>query len=198
MNEIYYLPERRDDELRLAPVPDGDAALVAAYLDPAPLTGPARGRAEHVELDVVMRHSEDHVLEDDDYDARVELLDDDLRLVAGEWRTFDVEVTNLGRTTWPGGMDPRPQIRLAYRWVGAAGDLEDGMRTAIGAPLAPGASAIVPLEVRGPAKPGPCEIEIEIEIDLVHEHVRWFERGVRAQIEVRAPAGPREGSLDAP
>jgi hypothetical protein len=193
MNDVYYLPERRDD-LRLAPVPKEDVAAVAAYLEPAPLTGPPRGVAEHIALDVVMRHSEDHVLAEEDYDARVALLDDDLRLVAGEFRTFDVEVTNLGTTSWPGGMEPRPQVRVAYRWIGANGASEEGLRTPIGAPLAPGASAIVPVEVKGPATPGAQEIEI----DLVHEHVRWFDRGVRAQIEVRAPAGPLEGSLDPP
>ncbi len=195
MNEIYYLPERRLDDLRLEPVPDEDVTAIAAYLEPRPLAeGAARGTVEHVSLDTVMLSSEDRVLTDEDYHARVALLDDDLRLVAGEWRTFDVEVTNLGTTAWPGGMDPRPQVRLAYRWIGDDGTRQEGMRTAIGAPLAPGAATIVPVEVLGPDSPG----EHEIEIDVVHEHVRWFGQGVRAQVAVRAPAGDRPGALDAP
>ena len=193
LNELYYLPERRDD-LRLATLPEADGAAIAAFLDAQPLTGTARGSVERVDLDVVMRKSEERSLTEEDYRARVALLDDDLRLVAGEWRTFDIEITNLGTTHWPGGLDARPQVRLAYHWVGARGKTEEGMRTAIGAPVAPGASAIVPVQVIGPATPG----AIEIEIDLVHEHVRWFGRGVRAQIEVRTPTGRRKGSHEAP
>ena len=123
---------------------------------------------------------------DEAYAARLELLDDDLRLVSGEWRTFDVAVENRGDAHWPGGMDARPQIRLAYRWRGADGaPLEEGARTGLPAPLAPGASAVVPLQVLGPDAPGAHEIEI----DLVHEDVRWFGAGIRAGIDVRAPGG---------
>ena len=192
LNDVYYLPERRDD-LRVAPVPAQDAAAIEAFLHPPPLTGEAHGAVARFGLDEVMLRSEDRPLAEGDYRARIVLLDDDLRLVAGEWRTFDVEVCNLGSTRWPGGMDPRPQVRVAYRWIGAGGAGEEGMRTAIGAPLAPGARAIVPLQVRGPAAPGTREIEI----DLVDEHVRWFGCGVRTRIEVRTPAGPARGELQA-
>jgi hypothetical protein len=191
LNEIYYLPERRAD-LVLAPVPAQDAAAVAEFLDagadvPAQLRragGP--GELGAATVDEIWRLSEGRSLGEDAYAGAVELLDDDLRLVSGEWRTFDVEVYNRGSAHWPGGMDARPQIRLAYRWVGSGGAvLEEGARTGLPAPLAPGARAVVPLEVLGPAAPGAHEIEI----DLVHEHVRWFGAGVRARIDVRAPLG---------
>lgn len=183
-NEAYYLPERRRD-LRLASVPADDAPAIAAFFDPQPPTGPPRGSVERVGLDELMRVSEDRTLSDADYRAEVALLDDDLRIVAGEARWFDVEVTNLGETHWPGGMDPHPQIRLAYGWIGADGERIEGGRTPIGSVLRPGESAIVPLHVVGPDQPGSHEIEI----DLVHELHRWFDSAARARIEVRLP-GP--------
>ena len=145
------------------------------------------GAASAAEL---QRLSEPRALGADAYDARLVLLDDDLRLVSGEWRTFDVEVHNCGSAHWPGGMDALPQIRLAYRWRAHDGALpEEGARTGLPAPMAPGDRAIVPLQVLGPAPPGAREIEI----DLVHEDVRWFgrprpgaRRGARAGRRARA------------
>jgi hypothetical protein len=190
LNEVYYLPERRTD-LRLAPVPADDAAAVAAFLDagtdvPEERRRVVPGSVGPASVEEIWRLSEGRSLGEDAYDARLRLLDDDLRLVSGEWRTFDVEVHNAGSERWPGGMDARPQIRLAYRWVGAGGaPLEEGARTGLPAPLRPGGRAVVPLEVLGPSPPGAREIEI----DLVHEGVRWFGRAIRARIEIRVPAG---------
>lgn len=190
LNEAYYLPERRTD-LRLAPVPAKDVAAVAGFLNagedvPAHLCRAAPGTMGAATVDEIWRLSEERTLDEGAYDARLVLLDDDLRLVSGEWRTFDVEVHNRGSAHWPGGMEALPPIRLAYRWLGANGArLEEGARTGLPAPLAPGARALVPLEVLGPFPPGAHVIEI----DLVHEDVRWFGRAIRARIDVRAPAG---------
>jgi hypothetical protein len=190
LNEVYYLPERRSD-LVLEAVPAVDADAVAAFLDAGVEVPPALRRAAPADLGVatpaeIWRHSEGRVLAEDAYDAGLALLDDDLRIVSGEWRTFDVEVHNRGADHWPGGMDARPQIRLAHRWLPAAGGApREGARTGLPAPLAPGARAVVALQVLGPEQPGTWEIEI----DLVHEHVRWFGRPLRASIAVRAPLG---------
>ena len=189
LNAAYYLPERRAD-LRPAPVPVEDATAVADFLRagvevPARLRRTTPGSLGWASHEQIRRLSEGRVLGDDAYAGRLALLDDDLGLVCGEWRTFDVEVHNGGSEHWPGGMDARPQIRLAYRWRGAHGTvLREGARTPLPAPLAPGASAIVPLAVLGPPSPGAREIEIA----LVHEGVRWFGE-IRARVEVRAPAG---------
>ena len=190
LNEVYYLPERRTD-LVLAAVPDADAAAVAAFLAagvevPERLRRAVPGELAEATPAEIWRLSEGRSLGEDAYDAGIELLDDDLRIVSGEGRTFDVEVHNRGSEHWPGGMDALPQIRLAYRWLDADGALlQEGARTGLPAPLAPGARAIVPLEVQGPSPPGARTIEI----DLVHEGVRWFGCAVRARVAVRAPAG---------
>ena len=190
LNAVYYLPERRAD-LVLEDVPADDAAAVAAFLDAgvevAPqLRRPTPGRLDTATTDEIWRLSEGRTLAEDAYAGGVALLDDDLRLVSGEFRTFDVEVHNGGSAHWPGGMDALPQIRLAYRWLDARGvPAQDGMRTGLPAPLAPGARSIVPLEVLGPTQPGAHEIEIA----LVHEGVRWFGTVARARIAVRSPGG---------
>jgi len=190
MNAVYYLPERRDD-LVLRDVPGEDLAAVAAFLgagaDVAPaLRRPQPGELAHATVEEIWRLSEGRTLGEEAYAGGVVLLDDDLRLVSGEWRTFDVEVHNAGTAHWPGGMDALPQIRVAYRWLDANGaPAEEGARTGLPAPLEPGARAVVPLEVLGPSPAGARDIEVR----LVHEHVRWFGDAARATIAVRAPAG---------
>lgn len=188
LNEVYYLPERCPRP-RLAAVPAADAAAVAAFMRageelPARLRRAAPGALATATAAEIARRSERRAIGEDAYRAELRLLDDDLRLVCGEWRTFDVEVRNAGAERWPGGMEQHPQIRLAYRWAHATAP-QEGMRTALPAPLEPGAGAVVPLQVLGPPRPGAREIEI----DLVHEHVRWFGCGLRARVEVRAPRG---------
>jgi len=199
LNETYYLPERRSG-LRLAPVPAEDAAAIGAFLAAgadtdaaAAATAPPTAAGSRALADVrtatareIAHHSEMRVLAERDYRARVVLLEDDLRLVSGEARTFDVEVHNLGNDHWPGGADAAPRIRVGYRWLGADGRVaRDGGRTALPGPVAPGARALVPLEVLGPARRGASDIEI----DLIHEGERWFGWPVRARVEVRAPGG---------
>ena len=190
LNEVYYLPERQAD-LRLEAVAEEDAEAVAAFLEagtavPAELRRAVPGSLGSATVEQIWRLSEGRTLGEDAYVASIALLDDDLRLVSGEWRTFDVEVHNRGSAHWPGGMDALPQIRLGYRWLGSDGrPVEEGARTALPAPLAPGTRAVVPLEVLGPSLPGAREIEV----DLVHEGVRWFGCGMRARIDIRAPAG---------
>ena len=190
LNRVYYLPEERTG-LRTAPVPVADAATVSAFLAAGERVPAALRRGTRAELgtataaEIALR-SEARALEGDAYRAELVLLDDDLRLISGEWRTFDVEVHNRGTAHWPGGMDAAPQIRLAHRWPASNGGRPvEGARTGLPAPLAPGESAIVPLEVLGPAPAGARTLEI----DLVHEDVRWFGCSVRARVEVRAPAG---------
>ena len=192
LNEVYYLPERAPD-LRLAPVPAEDAAAVARV--PRAPAGARAGCAAP---------RRPGALADGERRPRSRA-----SARRARWATTPTRAARCCSTTtcassaasgarstsrsttaatrrWPGGMDALPQIRLAYRWRGADGALpEEGARTGLPAPLAPGASAVVPLQVLGPAPPGAREIEI----DLVHEQRALVRRPVRARVEVRAPGG---------
>jgi hypothetical protein len=64
------------------------------------------------------------------------------------------------------------------------------------ADLAPGDVQIVPLPLVAPAAAGAWTLEV----DLVHEHVRWFEQALRMEVEVapsRIVAIVDPGTLDA-
>lgn len=110
-----------------------------------------------------------------EYAAIITPVEEDLRFRPGERRAVHFRVHNLSAMRWLPGAD----VRMSYRWVGRAGE---GERTAFPAPVAPGDTVIVPLTVTAPAEPG----SFELEVDLVHEHVRWFERSVRAKAVVGA------------
>ena len=183
-NEAFYLPERHD-RLKTEAVPSDALAAVEAFLaadsrDVIPLRHPAGRIAYHAAEEITFKR-ERSLLDDDAYQARLVLLDDDLRMVAGEVRTFDVEISNLGSAYWPGTFESHPQIHIGCRWVTSEGSLLEGLRTPLGAPLGPGESAVIPVAASGPEEPGLHEIEI----DLVHELVRWFGCGVRARVRVR-------------
>ena len=86
---------------------------------------------------------------------------------------------NDGDRVWGAGREARPEVRIAYRWHGAATD-ERALRTPFPADLAPGESQVVPVHVVPPDRPG----RYRLELDLVHEHVRWFGAGFELDVEV--------------
>jgi hypothetical protein len=136
------------------------------------------GVADPAEIDRVWAGRE---LSDADRRARIEVLDEPARLLESEQRTFDVCVENLGGTTWPGGERGEPAVRLSYQWLGPEGSVvEFGLRTALPADLPPGESQVVPLHVLAPPKAG----RYTIRLDLVQEHVSWFQCNVDRQVEV--------------
>lgn len=188
LNEAFYLPERRQG-LRTAVVPEPDAEAVARFVAGEALTGQPEGsaRVERVDATELERVWEGRELGEGAYRARLRLVDDDLRITAGETRTFDVEVENLGDERWPGGLGARPQIRVAYRTAEGA----EGLRTGFGAAVAPGERVLVPVEVLGPVTSG----EHTLVLDLVHEHVRWFDAGISVTLVVESPATDGEGTM---
>lgn len=174
MNEAFYLPELRPG-VATARVPDEDAELIGSVITaspPSPISG-ATGRATRAEIDAVW---EGRTLTEPDYRARIELLEK-VELHAGEARTVDVLVENLGGTVWPWG-DAAPEIRLVARWPGIEGATE--LRTELPCDVRPGETLLVPVHVAAPEQGG----RYGFEIDLVHEHVRWFECGVALEVDV--------------
>jgi hypothetical protein len=179
LNFAFYLPENRES-LRLERVPSDERELIDSVLG-----AEAPNRAEIAEVTNVTRAEIDAVWPGSElrrHDGRLELLDGADQLVAGEQRTFDVRVSNDSDATWPWGWDCVPEIRLGSRWYDESGleIRESQLRTAFPAPLAPGESDVVPVHVLAPLRPG----RYRLEIDLIHEHVRWFDVGFERDVVV--------------
>ena len=180
MNHVFHLPERRPG-LRTESLPERDAELVRAVLHAAAQTSASTAavtRAGEAEID---RFWAGRDLAEADHRARIEVLDEPARLLECEQRTFDVRVENLGGTAWPGGQWGEPEVRLSYQWLDAAGNVVAfGLRTPLPVELPPGESQVVPLHVLAPPRAG----RYVLRLDLVHEHVCWFQCGVEREVEV--------------
>jgi hypothetical protein len=75
-------------------------------------------------------------------------------------------------------------IQVGTRWIleQSAGAWEAGIHTPLPADLRPGDALIVPVHVRAPSALG----RHRLVIDLVHEHVRWFDMPIEWTVEVVA------------
>jgi len=169
LNEAFYLPERRDPATREVPAEDRD--LVAAVLA-APAPAPAAARVEEATRDEIDRHWSGGALRD--YEARLTLHEDVPPLRAGVLETLDVRVENLGGDVWRWEGD----VRVGSRWRQGERTVE-GEHRGLPVDVGPGAAEIVPLPLV-PPEPGRWTLEL----DLVHEHVRWFDRPLRVEVEV--------------
>jgi hypothetical protein len=175
LNEAYYLPERLDPPTR--EVPPEDRELVAAALAPearSPAPSAEARRATRPDID---RHWAGRGLSG--YEAGLTLLEPVPALRTGVHEHVFVRVENRGADRWPWSGGGLPEVRLGSRWL-RDGRAEEGPRTGLPANLEPGGSAIVPLPLVPPSEPGPYTLEI----DLVHEHVRWFEQPLHVEVEV--------------
>ena len=98
-------------------------------------------------------------------------------MAPGSKATLHVTVKNTGNATWPNPATADPgayAVRLSHRWWPAAGDGKptdwEG-RTELPAPLAPGDSVTLTMDLKAPAQTG----EYKLQLDLVQELVAWFE-----------------------
>jgi len=189
-NEAFYVPENASAEPRTAAVPAGDAqrierALAAqpdseASLDPASVP---------VQIDEILAHAPGSALASDAYRASI--------AVAAALPVFTaqrhdhivwVHVTNEGTVRFAGGEACEPLIRVGAAWRSIDGeDHGDGGRALLPHPLEPGEHLLMPVAIRAPQHAGPAELAI----DLVHEHVRWFDQPLRCRIEVGASVADR-------
>ena len=169
LNEAFYLPEDRDPPT--ADVPADDLVLIAHVLG-APEPRPVTARVEAGTREEIDRFWSGGPL--GEYAARLALAEEVPALRAGALETVDVRVENLGKETWRWG----GEIRLGSRWRSGQRVVE-GEHRALPADVPPGASEIVPLPLIPPAG-GPWTLEL----DLVHEHVRWFEQPLPVEVVV--------------
>ena len=107
------------------------------------------------------------------YSGSIVLLTPPTRLVGGVQQTIDARIENRGDCIWRSG----DEISVGTRWDGL-----EGIRTSLPADVLPGESAVVPVHLIPPAEPG----EHRLEVDLVHEHVRWFDCGLKLAVVVSA------------
>jgi len=183
MNLALHVPELRPD-LDLRPLPPDDAALVESALAvepwPEPAPTPALRQATRDEVDA---HWHGREPQQDLYRAELELVDELRWLALGEIRGVRLRVRNLGAQVWPWSELGVPEVRVSYRWRTPSGDLivGDGLRTPFPRPVRPGEDVLVMADVASPPHPGRWSLEL----DLVHEHVRWFDCVLSLPVEVR-------------
>jgi hypothetical protein len=179
MNQAFYVPEVADPPTR--DVPPEDLRLITDVLGARPPV-PAVPRPEPATREEIDSFWAGGPLQD--YDARLTLLEAPPPLNTGVVEIVDVRVENLGGEIWRWGGD----VRLGSRWR-AGEHVVDGEHRALPADLPPGGELLVPLPLIPPAAG-----RWTLEIDLVHEHVRWFERPLH--VEVRVEPGRLVAVLD--
>jgi len=113
------------------------------------------------------------------YATRLTLIEPVPALWGGVQDTLHVRVENLGEDVWPWGGGGLPEIRVGCWWL-CAREVREGPRASLPADLGPGGSEIVPLPFVPPSESG----DYTLEIDLVHEHVRWFDVPLRVETSV--------------
>lgn len=189
----FYLPERRHRG-DLVPVPPEDVPLIREVLDASSDLGLARigtvffrsWRLPTVPPSVVGLDEIDRLwacrsVPPSAYHARMELLEPFHGMHANEVRSIMVRVHNEGTETWPWGAR-QPEIRLGYRWFELDGVTlcVDGERTPFSSDVASGTFSVQKMTVIAPAAPGGYLLELNV----LHEHVTWFEGGLRLSVSV--------------
>jgi hypothetical protein len=103
---------------------------------------------------------------------------------AGVVETLRLELSNEGTVPWS------DQVKLAYHWLDDRDNpiVWDGIRNPA-PPLAPGESAIVEANVRGPMPPG----RYRLAFDLVAEHRAWFSELGSPMLSLDLEVAPRPG-----
>ena len=180
-NAGFYLPELLPDA-RTGRVPDADVRLIRSVLDHPPPASQVRRcslrHASHTEIDTLWPGAP---YGESLYSARLTQLETLARLSTSATHTVTVAVANRSNTAWRYGPEAAPAVLVGTRWFDDCGVLvEHGPHTPLPADLPPGRSLDVPVHVRAPQQPG----RYRLSIDLVHEHVRWFNRPLDFAVEV--------------
>lgn len=111
-----YTPE--DHDVETAPVPEADASLIAALVEPAPAPPgrPVPGAA--VTATAEIRHAGyARPVSPRMYGARLELVNSPRSVPAGGVAMFEAHVTNLGDEVWPRFAERHPHVKLGFRWA---------------------------------------------------------------------------------
>jgi hypothetical protein len=174
-----------------APVPAADRRLLEAVLRAGvvPTAPPPVAPVHHATDAEIDSHLVTTGLTQEWYRAEIRLVDPPPVVGAGTTRRFLVAVRNRGDALWPAGDEPARPIRLGYRWRDTSGahTVHEG-RTLLPESVPPGRESLVLVWASTPVDEGAYRFEV----DLVHEHVRWFDAPATTTVEVApmvAPAG---------
>ncbi len=186
INEAFYLPELRDS-LELRPVPEEDRPTIARALAPQVIEAEKAHveSATFVSLEEMDRFWEGRSVSESAYRARIEPRERSASLAPSEQRHVFFIVSNDGTERWPASLEAEPPIRLSYRWLNADGSVhtDHGPRSPFSRVVSPGERILTPLHVDAPPDCG----DYLLEVDIVHEHVRWFECECRVPVRVEHP-----------
>lgn len=195
---VPYIPEAAGD-LRTEAIPAPDEAAVQAFLsadgaDTVP-GGEALGPEETATPGDLRRPILARPVSPGTYAAAIELRDPPGEVRAGTLHHILVSVRNEGDERWPAGDRPERPIRLGYRWKrGPKGPVVFDGRGIFLETVLPGTTVHHHLALEAPPEPGAYLLEV----DLVHEHVRWFDATVSRDVTVTPPPAPVEPLLGLP
>lgn len=173
------------------PVPAEDQRLVQAVLhaQAVPSSTSPKAPVHHATDAEIDAHLVTTALTATSYRAEIRLVDPPRIVRAGIARRFLVAVRNCGDALWPAGDERARPIRLGYRWRDPHGNrvAYEG-RALLAESVPPGRESLVLIWASTPVDGG----SYLFEIDLVHEHVRWFDATARTRVDVTALLGAVE------
>jgi hypothetical protein len=105
------------------------------------------------------------------YDVEYDAFDGPAEARIGTVIDATVRVVNRSWRVWDSLADDAP-VFLSYHWLDAKSRMivEDGLRSRLPRPIAPGDTCRAALRIRCPDEAG----RYTLALDLVHEHVTWF------------------------
>jgi hypothetical protein len=179
-----YAPDALGDVLETRPVGVDDRRLLDMLVAPAPAPSVSAhdepdGHGSRSAIDQLDPGA--GVLEPGEHRARLDLLHPITTVPVRAERHYLVRVAHEGSTRWPAGDHQAPLVRLGYRWVEeVSGEVTMDGRWLLSESVMPGETTLQLMSVQTPPRPG----RHRLEIDMVHEHVRWFECPVVLQVDV--------------
>lgn len=196
-NRAFYLPES-DPQASLAACAPSEGERIAAALarlrDPGPAPPPVEPGsvplADRAEISRRWAHAAPPA---GAYAGEVRVTAAPPRFTAGAGgHVVWVRARNDSDVPWRWGLDQPPLIRLGSGWRDAAGRVQlMPERAPFPCSVEPGAEELVAVTVTAPDEPG----DYELLIDVVHEHVRWFEIATPHPVRVEPSTAARLAAL---
>jgi len=187
----FYLPEKYPSTSS-RPVPFVDAvrlresmlaggAVIVGASPSARRWQYANGEVPVVGFEEIDRHWSLRTPRETAYRCKLEIINSVTHFHANERRVIEIRAENLGTERWPYG-DQHPLIRLGHRWLDVDSEqtVMEGERSAFTADVIPGSTSVQRMVVQAPPNPG----DYLLELNVLHEHVRWFDGGTITRVAV--------------